>query len=59
VATARLAALDAGILALAVGLPPGSVPLSAIGAVLVALGLGSSTVLLGAAVTMGVRRRRG
>jgi nitrite reductase (NO-forming) len=56
--TFRLVALDVGILALAVGLPLGLVALGAVGAVLVALGLGVSAVLLGTAVTMGVRRGR-
>ena len=58
VATFRLAVLDGGILALAVGLPLGFVALGAVGAVLVAVGLGVSAVLLGTAVTMGVRHGR-
>jgi nitrite reductase (NO-forming) len=56
VATFRLVVLDGGILALAVGLPLGLAALGTVGAVLVALGLGVSAVLLGTAVTMGVRR---
>ena len=57
VATFRLVVLDGGILALAVGLPLGFAALGAVGAVLVALGLGVSAVLLGTAVTIGVRQR--
>jgi hypothetical protein len=57
-ATVRLAALDGGILALAIGLPLGITVLAAVGAILAGLGLGASAVLLGTAVTMGLRHRR-
>lgn len=58
-ATARLAVLNAGVVALAVGLPGGLDPLVTGGAVLVALGLGTTALVLGAAVRMGVRRPPG
>ena len=57
VATVRLVVLNAGVLALAVGLPLGVVLLTSLGAVLAMLGLGMSAVLLGAAVVIGVRPR--
>jgi len=55
-ATLRLAVLNLGVAALAIGLPLGLDPLVTGGAALDALGLGMSAVLLGAAVRMGVRR---
>lgn len=57
VATVRLVVLNAGVLALAVGLPLGLAFLTSFGAVLVMLGLGMSAALLGTAVVMGVRPR--
>ena len=57
-ATLRLAALNIGVAALAFGLPLGLDPLITGGAVLGALGLGMSAVLLGAAVWMGIPRPR-
>ena len=52
----RLVLLNAGVLALAIGLPVGPDPLVVFGAVLVALGLGITAALLGTAIGMGVRR---
>jgi nitrite reductase (NO-forming) len=57
-ATFRLVVLDGGILALTVGLPLASVALGAVGAVLLALGLGFSALLLGRAVMIGVQGGR-
>jgi nitrite reductase (NO-forming) len=55
-ATLRLAVLNLGVAALAIGLPLGLDSLVAGGAALDALGLGATAVLLGDAVVMGVRR---
>ena len=52
----RLVLLNAGVLALAIGLPVGPDPLVVFGDVLVALGLGITAALLGTAIGMGVRR---
>jgi len=54
-ATVRLALLDAGVAALAVGLTLGPDPLIQVGTVLVTFGFGTTAVLLGAAVVIGVR----
>jgi hypothetical protein len=56
VATARLAVLDGGVAALAIGLPLGWTSLVMGGAFLAALGLGAAVALLAAAVMVGVRR---
>lgn len=58
-ATVRLAVLNLGVIALAVGLPAGLDPLVKAGAALFALGLGATAVLLGTAVRMGVQRPPG
>jgi nitrite reductase (NO-forming) len=54
-AVMRLAILNAGVLAFAVGLPLGSAPLVSLGAALVAIGLGISAGLLATAAGMGAR----
>jgi nitrite reductase (NO-forming) len=54
-ATVRLALLDAGVTALTVGLTLGPDPLTQVGTVLVTLGLGTTAVLLGTAVVIGIR----
>ena len=56
VATIRLVVLNAGVAALAIGLPVGLELLVAGGVALEAFGLGITAALLGAAVVMGVRR---
>lgn len=55
-ATVRLAVVNGGVAALAIGLPLELGTLLTAGAALTALGLGTTAVLLGTAVRMGVRR---
>ncbi len=55
VAAVRLALLNLGVAALAVGLPLGLESLVGVGAALEALGLGATAILLGSAVWMGLR----
>lgn len=56
-AVIRLVLLNAGILALALGLPLGSAPLVSLGAALTAIGFGITAGLLATAAGMGARRR--
>lgn len=55
-AVMRLALLNAGVLAFALGLPVGSAPLVDLGVALISIGFGISAGLLATAAAMGVRR---